>query len=276
MTAAADFYVRFWGVRGSIACPGPDTVRYGGNTTCIEIRCGEDLLIIDGGTGLRTLGRDLAKDQPDRIDILFTHAHWDHVAGVPFFIPAYMPTIAVHFWAGSLLPERTLEGVLKEQMLPPLFPVQLEVFKNCHFHDFECGLGWEILPSIHLSTCCLNHPNRACGYKIAFGGKTVCIITDTEHRVGGRDQVIVDFVRGADIMIYDAMYTDESYPNYVGWGHSTWQEALRVGDAAGVKTVVPFHHDPCHDDTFMDRIAAEAEALRPGTLFAQEGMILRP
>lgn len=276
MTAADDFYIRFWGVRGSIACPGPETVRYGGNTTCIEVGCGEEFLIIDGGTGLRALGLILAKKQPERVDLFFTHAHWDHVAGVPFFVPTYMPGIAVHFWAGSLLPDRTIEAVLKEQMLAPLFPVQMNALKNCHFHDFQCGDGWEVRSGVMLDTCPLNHPNRACGYKITFAGKSICIITDTEHRLGERDSVIVDFVRGADIMVYDAMYTDEEYPRYVGWGHSTWQEALRIADAAGVKTAVPFHHEPTHDDAFMDRIAADAQAHRPGTIFAQEGMILRP
>ena len=276
MTAATDFFVRFWGVRGSIACPGPDTVRYGGNTTCIEIRCGENFLIIDGGTGLRQFGLSLMKDKPARIDLFFTHVHWDHIAGVPFFVPAYVPDIPVHFWAGSLLPERTLEGVLKDQMMAPLFPVNLETLQNCYYHDFVCGAFWEVRSGIQLSTCSLNHPNGACGYKIVFAGKTICIITDTEHRIGEIDTTIVDFVRNADVMVYDAMYTDESYLNHVGWGHSTWQEALRIGDAAGVRTVVPFHHDPIHNDDVMDRIAAEAEALRPGTLVAREGMIVRP
>lgn len=276
MTAASEFYIKFWGVRGSIACPGPDTVRYGGNTTCIEIRCGEDFLIIDGGTGLRELGKVLAKDRPGRIDIFFTHAHWDHVAGVPFFAPCYIPDIAVHFWAGNLLPERSIEGVLKEQMLAPLFPVPLDVFRNCHYHDFSCGETREIRPGVGLSTCPLNHPDRACGYKIAFAGKSICIITDTEHRAGERDGAIVEFVRGADIMVYDAMYTEDEYRNHVGWGHSTWEEALRIGDAAGVATVIPFHHEPCHNDAFLDRLAAEADARRPGTLFAREGMIVRP
>jgi len=276
MTLSPDFFIKFWGVRGSIACPGPDTVRYGGNTTCIEVGCGDDTLIIDGGTGLRALGRELAARAPNRVDIFLTHAHWDHIAGIPFFAPCYMKRGEVHFWAGSMLPERTLKDVLVDQMMAPLFPVPLSVFNGCHYHDFVCGTTLEPRPRVRLDTCALNHPNRACGYRIDFAGKSVCIITDTEHRVGERDAAIVEFVRGADIMVYDAMYTDEEFPKYVTWGHSTWQEAVRLGEAAGVRTVVPFHHDPCHDDDFMDRIAAAAEAMRPGTIVAREGAVLRP
>ena len=276
MSDDQDFFIKFWGVRGSIACPGPDTVRYGGNTTCIEIRCGGELIIIDGGTGLRALGEQLATQGLDRIDVFFTHTHWDHIAGIPFFQPAYSRNTAVHFWAGHLAPERSLKGVLCAQMLAPLFPVPIEVFGECHFHDFPCGAPIEIKPGTMLSSCPLNHPNGACGYRVDYNGKSVCVITDTEHRIGHLDGTVIDFVRGTDLMVYDSMYTDEEYQKHVHWGHSTWQEALRLADAADVGRAVLFHHDPDHDDAFMDQIAAQAEVRRPGTVVAREGMVLRP
>jgi phosphoribosyl 1,2-cyclic phosphodiesterase len=276
MSHADDFYIKFWGVRGSIACPGPETVRYGGNTSCAEVGVGSELLVLDGGTGLREFGQRLNKARPPRVDIFFTHVHWDHIAGIPFFAPAYAKDIEVHFWAANLMPERTLKGVLCEQMLEPLFPVPASVFENCHYHDFPCGTPIEPRPGVALNTCRLNHPNRACGYRIDYAGKSICFITDTEHPAEGVDETIAGFVRDADIMVYDAMFTEEEYPRFVSWGHSTWEQAVKLGEAAGVGTVVLFHHDPNHDDDFLDRIGREAEAMRPGTLVAREGLALHP
>src|SRR3546814_1922262 len=139
MSGTREFFVKFWGVRGSIACPGARTVRYGGNTACIEVRCGGSRIIIDGGTGLRDLGHENARDLPPRIDLFFTHTHSDHVCGVPFFKPAYMKDTRIDFWAGHLPPETPLKHVLCEMMTAPLFPVPLQVFSDCRFHDFEIG-----------------------------------------------------------------------------------------------------------------------------------------
>ena len=163
--------------------------------------------------------------------------------------------------------------VLCQMMTPPLFPIPIHVFSTCHYHDFECTKPIT-LGNVTLNTCPLNHPDGACGYRIDHGGKSVCVITDTEHRSEGPDATIIDFVRDADIMIYDATYTEAEYPAHKDWGHSTWQEALRVADAASVGKVVLFHHDPSHDDDFMDQIATDADSARAGTLVAREGMVL--
>ena len=276
MNEQVDFFIKFWGVRGSIATPGRDTVRYGGNTTCLEIRCGGQLIVIDAGTGARGLGMELAAEKPDRANVFLTHTHFDHVCGIPFFKPAYLADTAVHFWAGHLTDGRTLKEVICDMMIAPLFPVPIDVFSTSHFHDFECAKLIELAPGVTLNTCRLNHPNGACGYRVDRAGKSICVITDTEHRAGELDTTIADFVHDTDIMVYDATYTDEEYLQHVNWGHSTWQEALKLADAAGVKRVVLFHHDPHHDDAFMDRVAADAEAARPGTLVAMEGMVLHP
>ncbi len=162
-------------------------------------------------------------------------------------------------------------------MSAPLFPIPIDIFAaKLEFRDFLVGEVLQPHPGITLRTGPLNHPDGATGYRVEYNGKAVAYITDTEHRPGERDTNILRLVERADVMIYDATYTDEEYPARHGWGHSTWQEAVRLADAAQVGTLVIFHHDPDHDDAFMDRVAAEAAAARPGTIVAQEGLVLRP
>jgi phosphoribosyl 1,2-cyclic phosphodiesterase len=263
--------VTFWGTRGSVPCPGPSTVRYGGNTTCFEITCGDAMFVIDGGSGLIGLGKKIAREGIKTVDIFFTHTHWDHVCGIPFFGPAYMPDVEIRFHAGHLGPEKGLRDVLCDQMIAPLFPVPLSIFNDCHYTHFAVGDVLEPLPGVRMATRPLNHPNGASGYRIEWGGKVIAIITDTEHHRGRLDPEVLALSDGADIMVYDAMFTDEQYQRHVGWGHSTWQEALRVGDAAGVDRVVLFHHNPDHDDDQMADIERAAAAERPGTIAAREG-----
>ena len=240
----SEFLVRFWGVRGSIACPGPKTVRYGGNTSCVEIRCGGKLFVFDGGSGMRLLGDALIKGgHPRDFDLFYTHTHIDHC----------------------------------QMMSPPLFPVPMDIFNaKLEFNDFSAGEALTPHPGMLLRTGPLNHPNRATGYRLEHNGKAVAYITDTEHELGRLDNNILQIVDRADVMIYDSTYTDEEYPAHKHWGHSTWQEGVRLANAAQVKTLVLFHHDPDHDDDFMDRVAADAAEARPGTIVAHEGLVMRP
>ncbi|HZT89914.1 MAG TPA: MBL fold metallo-hydrolase [Stellaceae bacterium] len=276
--APPEFMVRFWGVRGSIACPGPSTVRYGGNTSCVEIRCDGRELIFDGGSGLRLLGHELIRNGHSvDIDLFYSHTHFDHIEGLPFFAPCYDSHSRVRIWAGHLKPDLGIEGVLSNMMMAPLFPVPMGIFTaKLDFIDFSAGESLVPHPGIELRTGPLNHPNGATGYRVEFAGKSVAYITDTEHRQGRRDPNVMKLIDRADVMIYDSTYTDDEYPAHRHWGHSTWQEGVRLADAARVGTLVVFHHDPEHDDHFMDKIAAEAAKLRPGTIVAQEGLILRP
>jgi len=269
--------VRFWGVRGSIACPGPETARYGGNTSCVELRWGERMLIFDGGTGLRLLGDALlAKGKVVDADLFFSHTHLDHVVGLPFFGPAFLKQNRLRLWAGHLLPDYTLKEVLSEMMMPPLFPVPLGIFQaRMDFIDFNCGETLNPVPGITLKTAPLNHPNNATGYRVECGGKVVAYLTDTEHKPGELDQNVLRLAADADLMIYDSTYTDEEYESHKSWGHSTWQQAVRLAVAAKAKMLAIFHHDPAHDDAFMDRVAAEAAAVHAGAIVAREGMVLK-
>ncbi|MFZ5791376.1 MAG: MBL fold metallo-hydrolase [Pseudomonadota bacterium] len=277
MAEAEEFYVRFWGVRGSIACAGHDFERYGGNTSCVEVRCGRRVLVFDAGTGIRALGAALKAEEPVDLDLFLSHSHFDHIVGIPFFSCLFKAENKVRLWAGHLLPERTLKDVLGKMMAAPLFPVPPEIFAaQTSFLDFRAGESFEPRPGIRLVTAPLNHPNHATGYRVEFAGKSICYVTDTEHKPGQPDPHVLGLIRGADIVVYDATYTDEEFPCYVGWGHSTWQEGVRLADAAGAKRLVIFHHDPSHDDDAMDRIAEAAEKARPGTLVAREGLTLGP
>jgi phosphoribosyl 1,2-cyclic phosphodiesterase len=278
MAVDDEFWLRFWGVRGTVPCPGPDTVRYGGNTACLEVMCGGQRLILDAGTGLRELGASMNGRGGLSAHIFLTHTHIDHISGFPFFRPAYNANNRFELWAGHLGGEPgALQAVLKGLMKAPIFPVPLDIMEACiAFHDFAAGQVIEVVPGVVLRTAALNHPNGATGYRIEHAGKAVCYVTDTEHREGELDQTILELIRGAEIVIYDATYTEAEYPTYRGWGHSTWNEGVRLCRAAGAGRLIAFHHDPDHDDAALDRIAEALGRALPGSRVAQEGMVLHP
>ena len=275
MDEAAAIKIRFWGVRGAVPCPGGATVRYGGNTACVEGRCGDQLIIFDAGTGLRVLGNSLARcDERIVGHIVLTHTHLDHIQGLPFFRPAYTGKNRFEFWNGHLKrQQRNLQEVLYTLMQRPFFPVPLDIMHSCiAFNDFDAGETLSLDAGIRMRTASLNHPGGATGYRLEFGGRAACYVTDTEHRDGELDAAILDLIADADLVIYDATYTDDEYPRYRGWGHSTWQEGVRLCRAAGARRLMAFHHDPDHDDDQLDRIAIELEEAFPGSLVAREGM----
>ena len=273
------FKVRFWGVRGSIACPGPKTVRYGGNTSCIEMCVAGQRLIFDGGTGLRGLGQSLLKDMPLKASMFFTHSHWDHIQGFPFFVPAFVPGNQFDIY-GTITPDgSTIEQRLNSQMLHPNFPVPLQIMgSTLNFFDIDKEESVVLDDEVRVDNALLNHPGEAVGYRVSWNGHAVAYITDTEHYTDRIDENVVRLSQDADILIYDATYTDEEYHNEksskVGWGHSTWQEAVKVAEAANVKKLVIFHHDPVHDDDFMDSIKDLTAAKFPNSLVAWEGLEL--
>lgn len=266
--------VRFWGVRGSIACPSPEHVRYGGNTSCVEVTAGEHSIIFDAGTGIRLLGHSLLERDVQRGAILLTHAHWDHINGFPFFAPGFKKGREFRVMAGHL-EDSSIREVMAGQMMQPTFPVPLEAMKaNLEFCDFQAGDSFELFPGVAVRTALLNHPNRATAYRIDYQGKSVCYVTDTEHTPGKPDQNVLGLIEGADVVIYDSTYTDEEFVSKVGWGHSTWQEAVRLCSAANVKQLSIFHHDPEHTDDVMDRVAIEAREMWANATVAREGAII--
>lgn len=274
----SEFFVRFWGVRGSISTSDDETRKYGGNTSSLEIRCGERLLLFDAGTGIRYLGNIMMKSGGKLdADLFLTHTHFDHVCGIPFFTPFFISGNKFRLWAGHLGGGLTLKKVLSELMMAPLFPVPPDVFQSTlEFRDFAAGDTLTPYPDVTIRTTGLNHPNGATGYRVEFDGKSICYLTDTEHVVGQPDQNILSLIKDADVVIYDSMYTDDEYVSRVTWGHSTWNEGVRLCDAANVKTFVVFHHDPDHSDDFMDQVAQDVDQARPGSIVAREGLVIRP
>ncbi|CAN5411959.1 MBL fold metallo-hydrolase [soil metagenome] len=266
--------VRFWGVRGSIPCPGPNTVRYGGNTSCVEVRCGEHLLIFDAGSGLRMLGLALAEEAAHLdTDLFFSHGHIDHLIGLPFFVPAFVKGNRLRLWAGNLKPAGGVQETVRKLMSYPLFPIEIETAQgSVEFNDFTPGEVLTPRPGIEVMTAALNHPGGATGYRVEFAGRAMAYITDTELSADAFDPALLELVRDASIVVIDTTYTDEELPEHVGWGHSSWQQAVRLANEAGVGKLYLYHHDPEHDDDQMDRIAEAAARARPGTVVAREGL----
>ncbi len=269
-----EFKVKFWGVRGSIACPSPDHVIYGGNTSCISMTTDKGVLAFDAGTGIRSLGSALFKAGAKEAHLFFTHAHWDHILGFPFFGPAYSPAFKLHIHAAQLEGSpKGIKHILTQQMETPNFPVPLAVMQGIASHeDFPIGTEHQPYPGVVVKTGRLRHPNGACGYRVEYGGIKAAYITDTEHVPGEPDANVQALIQGVDLMIYDCTYTDAEFPTKVGWGHSTWQEAVRLAQAGGVKRLAIFHHDPEHTDPVMAEIEAEAKAAWDGAFVARDGM----
>ncbi|MGE4221547.1 MAG: MBL fold metallo-hydrolase [Alphaproteobacteria bacterium] len=267
------FKLKFWGVRGSIATPSPRHVGFGGNTSCIEVSAGGHRFIFDAGTGIRNLGPWLLKKDVRFAHILLSHTHWDHINGFPFFTPAYNPNCSFHMMAGHLSDMGGIERIMSGQMTQPMFPVPLEAMRSTlTFSDFRAGEDLDIATGVRIRTMPLNHPNGATGYRVEYGGKAACYVTDTEHTPGTLDENVLKLIEGADLVIYDCTYTDDEFPAKVGWGHSTWQQGIRLCREAGAKTLAIFHHDPEHEDEFMERLEAEARQVWDGAFVARENM----
>ncbi|MGD1938930.1 MAG: MBL fold metallo-hydrolase [Cyanophyceae cyanobacterium] len=274
---SSQFLIRFWGVRGSIPAPGKSTLRYGGNTSCIELCIGGRRLIFDGGTGLRSLCKTLKDSDPFRGFMFFTHYHWDHIQGVPFFTPIFSDNCHLTVYGNHTNTGDPVEKHFTERILRDSAPLmQGEVKAKLEFNDLYPGEKIVIDGDIEIRTGQLNHPNGAMGYRVTWGDKTVVYATDTEHLPDRLDENILELADGADMLVYDAMYTDEEYHNprssKVGWGHSTWQEGAKLAEAAGVERFVVFHHEPNHSDDVLDAIEIELKSRSKHFFIAREGM----
>ncbi|MEZ4317409.1 MAG: MBL fold metallo-hydrolase [Myxococcota bacterium] len=268
--------VRFQGVRGSIPVSGPAFARTGGNTTCVVLEHDGERLVLDGGTGLAALGQDLGCTSV-HTTVLFTHVHWDHIQGVPFFAPLFHPGSRISF-AGARTQWGGIEDSLRAQMKPPQFPVGLDAFAaQLGFLDVDPGHAFHIGP-FRVEAAEMTHPNGVLVYRIDAGGKRVVFATDVEH--GERlDRRLIEFAEGADLIIHDAQYTRPEYRGEVGpprrgWGHSTWEDAVEVSTLAGIGRLALFHHDPTRDDAGVSAIEAAAQDRFAGAFAARESEVV--
>lgn len=261
--------VKIWGSRGSIATPGQKTLRYGGNTACVEVRYRDTVVVFDCGTGIRELGNSLQREfngTPIHIHLFVSHTHWDHIQGFPFFRPAYASTNAITIY-GQSSPDRTLEKALREQMDAAFFPLPMDHLKS-HIKFVELARAVEV-DGATITTKSVNHPGLASAFRIDVDGKSVVYMTDHEPYYSqfgdtaenlARERELTEFARGADIYIREAQYNNEEYATHRGWGHGTFDDALKSAHDAGVATLVIYHHDPMHDDDCLDRLYGECQA----------------
>jgi phosphoribosyl 1,2-cyclic phosphodiesterase len=269
------FRVRFWGVRGSIPVSGPEFSRYGGNTICVEMRCGAHTLLFDAGSGLRPAGEVLRASGVTDFDLLFTHCHYDHIIGLPFFSPVYDRNVQVTLWSGHLAGRMTTRQMVDEFMRPPWFPAKLDICKaSLDCRDFVSGDVLRPREGIVVRTGSLNHPGGCIGYRVEWAGRVVAVITDTEHEPGKLDQAVLDLIEDADLVLYDCTYTEEEMERRRGYGHSTWQQGVKLCEAAGARGLALFHHDPTRTDEELDEIEKLAKKRFAGAFAARDGQIL--
>ena len=257
--------VKFWGVRGSIPTPGPATVRYGGNTSCVELRSGDDIIILDAGSGLRALGRALLaefKNQPLSLTLLLTHTHWDHIQGLPFFAPIYDPRCRLRILGGEGA-RVGLVNALTGQMESTYFPVPFAKLPSNieieELKDFNLNIG-----SVCVRALRANHPGLCVGYRLRSPEGLVAFFPDAESRQGGEDPEMIEFLRDVDVLILDSQYDSTEYKQHIGWGHGCVDDSVALSLRAGVKQLCLFHHDPDHDDKRMDGLVRHARRLVAG------------
>lgn len=250
-------YIKSWGSRGSIPVSGKDYLKYGGDTTCIEIRADSgDIIIIDAGTGIRRLGNQLIEENLYKYNFIFTHAHWDHLMGFPFFKPLYS-NHSEFIMHKCPFHSKFVETILSKVMTPPNFPVRYSDLKANMVYPDACPASFEI-GSVTITPIPLSHPNNGSGYKFTEDGKTFIFITDNElgfiHKGGLPVKSYIEFSAEADLLIHDAEYTPEEYEHHKEWGHSTYSQALSVAFKAGVKRLGLFHLNPERADIEMDAL----------------------
>lgn len=266
--------VRFWGVRGSTPTPQSENLRYGGNTSCVEVRVNGHIYVFDCGTGFRNLGKHLSQEKnghPINAHIFLSHFHWDHIQGIPFFSPLYNDRDSSFIFHSSSR-TRGLQQALEEQMADPYFPVNMS---DMAAHRQFCNIdeGRTQLEGCTVQSMWLNHPQGCLGFRMETQGKVIVYATDNEPGDPVFDKSVRKLAEGADVLIYDAQYLPEEYAaRKQGWGHSHWREAINVVMESGAKELILFHHDPDHSDACIDSVVMQAREHYPKVRAASEGM----
>jgi phosphoribosyl 1,2-cyclic phosphodiesterase len=283
MSKASATWLKFWGVRGSIPVPGLGTSRYGGNTSCVEVRADGEIIVLDAGSGIRLLGMSLEQEfgsRPIELTLLISHVHWDHIQGFPFFGPAYNERNEIHI-CGYDSPGSNLREILKGQMATPFFPVNLNDLRGTidirRLKEMDFKIG-----KIEVWAKFMNHPGICVGYRLFTSNGSIAYLPDTEpydfgvlhsrksealnpdriRKIAEKERGdLVEFLAGADILILDAEYTDDEYKKHLGWGHGSLSTDVSLAIDAKVRKLVLFHHDPTHDDSMVDLMVAQARAL---------------
>lgn len=267
--------VRFWGVRGSTPTPQRENLGYGGNTSCLEVRTdSNEILIFDGGTGIRLLGNALEeefRDKPIRAHVFFSHFHLDHIQGIPFFAPLYEPQNHFTFYFAGRRVANLVMDALAGMMANPYFPVDMSKLP-CKREYVDLSEGAFAIEDTHILVLPLNHPQGCVGYRVMNNGKICAYCTDVEQGTDWSDRNLGILARESDLFVVDAQYTPDEYQHHWGWGHSTWKQSVDVGVKTEVKQIALFHHDPYHDDNRVDKILSEARQLHSHVIAAHEGL----
>lgn len=272
-TGADQMRVTFWGTRGTRMVARDGFARYGRHTICVEVQCGERVLVFDAGSGFTGLGTDLLRREIGHVDLFFTHSHYDHVEGIPFFQPFYEPDFSADLYAGRLKGIDHCREIVGRLMIEPYFPISQEKFSaKLRYRDLADHQSVEPGEGIVVRTTRLHHPGGANGYRVDFRGKSFALITDTEHVASEANGELAWFLADVDLFAYDCSYVDEEYPRYAGFGHSTWEEAKRLKNNAGAKRVLGLHHMPFRSDAALDAIAETLLADDPDADIARDGM----
>ncbi|MEY9200513.1 MBL fold metallo-hydrolase [Sinorhizobium sp. CCBAU 05631] len=269
------FRVKLWGVRGSLPVSGEQFLRYGGNTPCIEVRCGAEVLIFDAGSGLREAGLSLMSEGVSEFDVFFTHTHYDHIIGLPYFKPIYRCSSAVRFWSGHLHGTMSTAEMINDFMRPPWFPVGPGICQaSLDTVDFRPGDTLSPRKDVSIRTMSLVHPGGCVGYRVDWGGRAVALIYDTEHEPGILDPTLLDFIADADLLVYDCTYLESEMAAYRGYGHSTGIHGSRLAMAAGIPRLAMFHHDPSRTDAALAAIEQEVQAFFAGAFAARDHQVI--
>ena len=267
--------VKIWGARGTLPVSGEKFHKYGGNTICIEVRCGDHILLFDAGSGLHPAGMALKAEGATNVDMFFSHCHYDHIVGFPYFKPFFKRENDIRIWSGHLAEQKTTREMLREFMSPPWFPAPLDICcAHLETRDFAAEDTLQVKPDLTIRTGMLTHPGNAIGYRIDWQGKSLAIITDTEHEPGKLDKAVLKLIDDVDLFLYDASFTDAEMELYKGYGHSSWQQGIRLAKVANAKSVGFIHHAPFRTDGELDQIDEDAKKEFAGAFAAYDGQTI--